>query len=223
MDCKECKNYISAYVDSELEKNIGVEIEQHLSDCADCNTLIQTERRTKTLLIESYHAEKAPFSLRAGIRQQLAEQRERPGWFQVLVAKPTSLFAIAIFMLVIVSLVYQTYDSGQISDQVADHYKTHLHGKIDCINCYLRKTENIDDYCSDYGHQFGLITDTKEIYSFITNDLSREIQAHNEYAHNEIEITGWVFYKANFIEIENYRMIDQTLAVNELKRNTIIR
>ncbi len=215
MDCKECKKYVTPYVDNELGNDTLIEVEQHLSDCKDCKTLVQAEKRTKTLLSVSYQPEKAPFSLRAGIRQQLAKRNEKPEWYRVLIAKPVALLATTIVMLVMVSLVYQIYHSGKLTEQLADNYKVHLHGELDCINCYLSRTENLENYCPEYGHFFGLITDTKEIYSFIPNDLSNELQSHIEYAHNEIEITGWVFHKANFIEIEEYRVVGKTVAVAE--------
>ena len=215
MDCTECKNYVSPYVDNELGHDTVNEVEQHLSDCEDCETLVQAEKRIKTLLSDSYHPEKAPFSLRAGIRQQLAKQNEKPGWYRVLITKPVALLATSIVMLVMVSLVYQIYHSDKIAEQLADNYKVQLRGQLDCINCYLSRTENMEDFCLEYGHYFGLITDTKEIFSFISNDLSRELQEHIEYALNEIEITGWLFHKANFIEIEEYRVVGKTMALAE--------
>ncbi len=215
MDCTECKNYVSPYVDNELGHDTVNEVEQHLSDCEDCETLVQAEKRIKTLLSDSYHPEKAPFSLRAGIRQQLAKQNEKPGWYRVLITKPVALLATSIVMLVMVSLVYQIYHSDKIAEQLADNYKVQLRGQLDCINCYLSRTENMEYFCLEYGHYFGLITDTKEIFSFISNDLSRELQEHIEYALNEIEITGWLFHKANFIEIEEYRVVGKTMALAE--------
>jgi len=216
MDCTECKKNISALVDGELDQSILLKMNQHLSQCEECQTLIQAEKRVKNLLIESYHPEKAPFALHAGIRQQFAKKSVKVGLFQALFARPIAALMTTLVILLMVTVVYQTYRSGQLSKQLTDNYKTHLHGHIDCISCFLAQTEHTENHCSEYGHYYGLITDTGEIYSFVSNELSNEIQTHSEYAHQDVELTGWVFHQANFIEIENYQIINQTIAINFL-------
>ena len=52
MDCKECKDYISAYVDGELEQRLIEDFKRHLNHCEDCKTLVQADKRVKTLLVE---------------------------------------------------------------------------------------------------------------------------------------------------------------------------
>ncbi len=223
MNCKNCENYVSAYIDGELEENLVTEFEQHISECANCQTLFQAEKRMKQIVVEFYHPEKAPFSLRSGVRRDLSKQHAKVGFFRALLVKPAALIATVVVLLMIVSVAYQVYRTGQISEQLAVNYKEQIHGKIDCINCYLANTEYAHKFCAEYGHYLGLITDTGEIYSFIPNKMSRELQNHEEYAHNKVEITGFVYHNANFIEVENFKILGQTVAVNSLALNTIIR
>lgn len=223
MDCKDCENYVSAYIDGELDQNLVTEFEQHISDCAGCQTLVQAEKRMKQIVVESYHPEKAPFSLRAGVRRELAKRHTKVGFFRSLFVRPAALIATTVVFLMIVSVAFQVYHSGRISDQLASNYKEQIYGEIDCINCYLANTEQAHKYCAEYGHYLGLVTDTGEIYSFIPNKMSRALQTHEEYAHNRVEISGFVYHNANFIEVENFKVFDQTVAVNSLALNTIIR
>ena len=217
MDCTECKNYVSAFVDGELDQKTLDELNQHISHCDDCQAAVQAERRIKNLLIDSYHPEKAPFTLRAGVRQELAKKGAKANFFQLLIARPVAALITTLVVIFLLTVVYQIYRSGQISEQWAENNKVHLHGHIDCINCYLAKHDHAKNYCSEYGHYYGLITDTGEIYSFVQNELSNEIQSHPEYAHNDVKIDGWVFHQANFIEIDNYQILGQTLAFDFLK------
>ncbi len=51
MNCKEARQYINLFLDSELDSKTNREISEHLSSCEECNTrFVQEERLEKSLV-----------------------------------------------------------------------------------------------------------------------------------------------------------------------------
>lgn len=51
MNCKEARQYINLFLDSELDSKTNLEISEHLSSCEECNTrFVQEERLEKSLV-----------------------------------------------------------------------------------------------------------------------------------------------------------------------------
>ena len=48
-NCQELLGQLSDYVDGELEAQLCLEIEAHLSGCPDCRVMVDTVRKTITL------------------------------------------------------------------------------------------------------------------------------------------------------------------------------
>jgi predicted anti-sigma-YlaC factor YlaD len=51
--CRELLDYVSDYIDGELEASICVEVEAHLASCPNCRIMVDTVRKTITL----YHSQ----------------------------------------------------------------------------------------------------------------------------------------------------------------------
>ena len=52
-DCLKLLESLSDYVDGDLDKNLCIEIEKHLSECENCQVVINTLRKTVDLYRES--------------------------------------------------------------------------------------------------------------------------------------------------------------------------
>ena len=78
MTCQHFEEYLSSYLDNELEENEWKEIEKHLSTCIHCRGRMEEEKRTKSLLEKKVPWAKAPHAMRERI---LAEMESGSGGF----------------------------------------------------------------------------------------------------------------------------------------------
>ncbi len=51
--CRELLDYVSDYIDGELEASVCAEVEAHLASCPNCRIMVDTVRKTITL----YHSQ----------------------------------------------------------------------------------------------------------------------------------------------------------------------
>ena len=216
MDCNDYKNYVSAFHDGELDHNLKNEFEQHLESCSECRLLLNAEGRIKELVKDSYRPEKAPFSLRANIRQEIAKKQKKASLINLFQARPFTSLATVLAFVVIFFLSFQLY---QKNDGSKDLSKVEIAGQIECVSCYLSESEHLDNYCDHYGHELGFVSSSNEVFSFLPNELSHKLQAKMEYIHTEAKLTGWIFHQANFIELEEYQIIGQAVASNSIESN----
>ncbi|MFQ5686152.1 MAG: anti-sigma factor family protein [Candidatus Scalindua sp.] len=58
MNCKETRQYINLFLDSELDSRTNLEISEHLSSCEECNTRFEQEERLEKSLVSILKEEK---------------------------------------------------------------------------------------------------------------------------------------------------------------------
>jgi anti-sigma factor RsiW len=75
MNCDEAERFLDAYLDGELELSQQLELEQHLSGCAECQAVLKERREFRAFLTAAAPSFKAPPELRERV---LAITREEP-------------------------------------------------------------------------------------------------------------------------------------------------
>jgi anti-sigma factor RsiW len=74
IECKECVDFLSDYVDGYLKEDVLEKLESHLSDCPPCQDFMQTFKSTVSMTQE-LKAEEVPdaviLKLRSFIRKQM--------------------------------------------------------------------------------------------------------------------------------------------------------
>lgn len=65
--CQNLLVYLSDYIDGELSKEICAAIEKHLTDCSDCQVVVNTLRKT----VDLYHSHHDPENVPTGVMQRL--------------------------------------------------------------------------------------------------------------------------------------------------------
>ncbi len=96
MNCRECHDFIDAYIDNELDVATAILVKQHLRDCFQCQQLLESRKVVGALLKNPQIPFEVPDSLRRKIQSALppAESREKHGsgrrsaitWFSVPLA-----------------------------------------------------------------------------------------------------------------------------------------
>lgn len=60
MNCKEARQYLNLFLDSELDSKTNLEISEHLSSCEECNTRFEQEERLEKSLVSILKEDKDP-------------------------------------------------------------------------------------------------------------------------------------------------------------------
>jgi anti-sigma factor RsiW len=104
MNCRECFDYIDAYIDNELDVTATIAVEQHLRDCPKCQELLEARKAVGALLVNPQLSFNAPASLLGRIQTALPvtrpEVKPRPvrrliiPWFSVPLALAATIVAI---------------------------------------------------------------------------------------------------------------------------------
>jgi anti-sigma factor RsiW len=109
MNCQECKEYIDAYIDNELDVTATIAVKQHLRTCSECPQLLESRKAIRDLLNDPQVRFEAPDSLLGKIRSVLPppepDLKRRTGsrlvvpWFSLplaLAAAIAVIFGLAI-------------------------------------------------------------------------------------------------------------------------------
>jgi anti-sigma factor RsiW len=110
MNCRECNDYIDAYIDNELDAGTTILVQQHLRDCSGCQQLLEARQAVGALLHDPEVRFEVPDSLLDKIQSALpaprseVKQRSRNRfvlpWFSV----PLAMAATIAVMLGLASL-----------------------------------------------------------------------------------------------------------------------
>ena len=63
MNCRECFDYIDAYIDNELDVTATIAVQQHLRDCHQCQQLLEARKSVGALLDNPQLSFEVPDSL----------------------------------------------------------------------------------------------------------------------------------------------------------------
>ena len=217
--CEVVRPLLSAFVDGELGEEEMEAVRRHLSVCRGCAALYEAEKQTKAILAEGYPKEFAPFELRSRIRRELDQaagaRQERPRSRRVW--RPVWAFASAMAIILVAWLGFRALvvERGAMANGNVAHL-VKIHGTIDCVNCYLARKYHVENYCKQFGHEPAFFADGGEIYHLVPNDLSARVQKDPRLMHTGVEISGWVFFQANAVELESIRPME---AVVQTKGN----
>jgi anti-sigma factor RsiW len=77
-DCKQLLSSLGEYVDGNLEKELCIEIERHMSGCKRCRVVVDTLKKT----VELYHETPGESELPVDVRQRLYVRLDLEDYFK---------------------------------------------------------------------------------------------------------------------------------------------
>jgi anti-sigma factor RsiW len=122
MNCRECFDYVDAYIDNELDVTATIAVEQHLRDCPKCQQLLEARKVVGALLDNPQLSFEAPDSLLGRIQTALPVTRSevKPRTSRRLVIPwYTVPLAMAATIVAILGLVY--LDQGGAFERSRDN------------------------------------------------------------------------------------------------------
>jgi len=112
MNCRECGDFIDAYIDNELDVAAAILVKQHLRDCSQCQQLLESRKVVGALLNDPHVRFEVPDSLRRKIQSALpatassakygSRRRSAFPWFSIPMA-----LAAAFAVVVGLAFLYQ--------------------------------------------------------------------------------------------------------------------
>jgi len=99
MSCAETKKYLDAYIDSELEAEIMIEVESHLAECGSCFALNMLKRRMKEEVASLGERIVAPEIFRQKIQTLSTHRRRTRLWTVAAASIPLAAAATLMFVL----------------------------------------------------------------------------------------------------------------------------
>jgi anti-sigma factor RsiW len=119
MNCREARQYINLFLDSELDSKTNLEISEHLSSCEECNTRFAQEERLEKSLVSILKEDKDPKVEETweGVISRFSHQVEleegtrlgfRPLWKYLVPA------AAAVIGIIIMLIVYSREESREL-------------------------------------------------------------------------------------------------------------
>jgi anti-sigma factor RsiW len=109
MNCRECLDYIDAYIDNELDVTATIAVQQHLRDCHQCQQLLEARKAVGALLANPQISFEVPDSLLGRIQTALPATRSavKPRTGRRLVIPWLSVpLALAATIAVLLGLVF---------------------------------------------------------------------------------------------------------------------
>ena len=131
MECKHSQEWMSAYLDAELDASATLQLEMHLADCKQCQAALAPLQALRAAIAQQGTRYAAPAQLKHRISKAIKEQRQprrsraafagRLTWFSVGAAG-LSTAALAVTM----ALYLQPPSRGEQLDQelVASHFRS---------------------------------------------------------------------------------------------------
>lgn len=123
MDCRKFQEYLYPFLDREIDENLKVEMEQHISNCPVCSLELEKERKFGHIVKTHLIKEKAPFALRETVAQQLEGRTKKFSWRYVFAAR----FVPAFILLTVVTaiVINQRFNASHVfpvfNEVVANH------------------------------------------------------------------------------------------------------
>lgn len=77
MDCQKIKEYLSPFIDGELEAEISLSVKEHISACPLCNLELEEEKKIDSFIRYNFPKENAPYELKERILSSIEESEER--------------------------------------------------------------------------------------------------------------------------------------------------
>lgn len=133
--CSRYREWISSWVDGELEEEEASALETHLSQCEACGAYAEAERACKTLVAATYAVPVDVAGLRARIRERLQTgSAPRRRWTVIRVPRLAwgALAAVLIAALAVGSLTLRTQTAVEASPLVRAAVTDH-------VECMLRR------------------------------------------------------------------------------------
>lgn len=99
IDCNRIKDYLSSFIDGELDQQMSLLVKQHLAVCPLCALELEEDKRIDSLIRANIPKEKASYKLKEAVLKKIEDSGEKKHPLVDFHLKPALVTAIAIFLI----------------------------------------------------------------------------------------------------------------------------
>lgn len=152
MQCREVRNFIQLFIDSELDARTNLEVSEHLSICEDCNKRFMQEQKIQNGLASifsknsNYVKEKREIErIWEKATSAINEQKERT--FKIVLRRKYLIPAIPAFIAIVLLLIFSFNNRNELIIAASECHSEYLENKIS-PTIETRKNEEVVKYFS---------------------------------------------------------------------------
>jgi len=223
MNCMQCQENITPYIDNELDEKTKKEVTAHLDICEKCSSFYKSEYLLKSFVQKRLSKISAPDDLKESIRksirsdfsfkQNLFFRKKILPYFRPIIAYAAAAVLVVFIATYLMSKLWQQKDVDLSKILLPDDFtyvsesenKIALTGTIVCVCCEMKKYGG-HPACKKFGHTYGLKTDNGVLWTIMKNDKGMKVIDHNELIGARAKITGWFFFNSNYIDLEELEL-----------------
>lgn len=206
MDCKEFREVLDLYVDSELSAEAMAAAGLHVSECASCRLAADELFRLRRSIQETVNRHQPPPGLVERVQRSLAPAVRRAG-APILVAPLLLLLAAA--MLGSTPWGRTTLAGGmeQIAFRLDQPREMTLEGVVVCRECELYSLYGGPKERDLQGHHGALKTATGKIWNFMEGEKASVLIHDESLIGKPVRVRARVYRRAGCVEVESYEIL----------------
>lgn len=205
MDCKELREVLDLYVDTELSAEAAATAELHLGECGSCRLAAEELLRLRRAVKEAVNQHEPPPELVERVRRSLVSRRRRVG---VLVV---AALALALLLLILGSTPSLRPALASGMEQIAFHLdepqSVVLEGVVVCRECELYSLYGGPKERDLEGHQGALKTATGKIWNFMEGEKASVLIHDESLIGKPVRLRARVYRRAGCVEVESYEIL----------------
>ena len=222
MNCIKCQDYITPYIDNELEEETRKEVKGHLDVCEKCRNFCKSESIVKIFTKKNFNKVSAPDDLVKSIKNGIDFSFDKHTIVRKKILSSFQPFleyaAAAVLVIAIASILmvkpWQEKEVNLSQIHLPDNFtyvsksdnKITLEGEVICICCEIHK-KGAYESCKKFGHTYGIKTDNGVFWTIMKNDKGIKIINHKELIGSRVRLTGWFYFNSNYIDLDRFEPI----------------
>lgn len=206
MDCKEFREVLDLYVDSELSTEAMATAGVHASECTSCRLAAGELFRLRRLIQEAVNRHQPPPGLVESVQRSLSPAVRRSG-VPVLVAVLLMLLAAAVLGSTPWGRASLAGGMEQIAFQLDEPREISWEGVVVCRECELYSLYGGPKERDRQGHHGALKTAGGKIWNFMEGDKTYALIHDESLIGKRLRIRAKVYRRAGCVEVESYEIL----------------
>jgi len=214
MDCKEFRELLDRYVDSELPVEAVAAAEAHFLNCPRCARAVAHLERMQRAVRQAVASHTPPADLDRRVRRSF-----KPWWVPGSLSAPIGRrLAVAAVLVLAVGVGLTSANGSGVAEAVAGAMDrvviqwtspsdVTIEGRLVCRDCELEKRHGERAMCSRIGHHGAIETRDGRIWNIVEQPASADLIHNNALLGKMVRVRARLFREAGSLSIATYTIV----------------